>query len=125
MLRQFAGLWIVFFGALAIWYGVVRNSPGTAAVLGGLAVTIGPLGLMAPSVIRPIFIAWTVLVFPIGWTVSRVVLLFLFFAIVTPLALVFRLRGRDVLGLRRRTGATTYWNRKPAAPDLASYFRQS
>ena len=125
MLRQFAALWIVFFGGLAAWHARIDDRAAITAVFAILAVTVGPLGLIAPSVIRPVFVAWTVLAFPIGWTVSRLVLLFLFGAIVTPLALIFRRRGRDLLQLERRSGAATYWVRKPAPPDLASYFRQS
>jgi hypothetical protein len=125
MLRQFAALWIVCFGGLAAWHARVDEGAALATVFAILAVTVGPLGLMAPSLVRPVFVAWTVLAFPIGWTVSRLVLLFLFGAIVTPLALIFRFRGRDPLQLARRSGATTYWVRKPVPPDLASYFRQS
>src|SRR5688572_4348658 len=95
MLRQFAALWIVFFGGLAAWHARVDEKAAITAVFAILAVTVGPLGLIAPSAIRPVFVAWTVLAFPIGWTVSRLVLLFLFAAIVTPLGLIFRLRGRD------------------------------
>ena len=39
-------------------------------VLWGLAVVIGGVGLVAPAAIKPVFVAWTVLAFPIGWTVS-------------------------------------------------------
>src|SRR5688572_30877719 len=78
MLRQFAGLWIVFFGGLAAWRWFALGQPRAATVLAVLAVTIGPLGLLAPSVIRPIFVAWLALAFPIGWVVSRVILLALF-----------------------------------------------
>ena len=125
MLRQFAALWIVAFAGLAAWHGLLHQERTAGLVLAGLAVTVGPLGLIAPSTIRPIFVGWTVLAFPIGWVVSRVVLLLLFAVVVTPVALFFRVRGRDALALKRKTGATTYWMKKAAAPDLASYFRQS
>jgi hypothetical protein len=125
MLRQFAALWLAVFAGLAAWHAQVDERVTIAGVFAILAVTIGPLGLIAPVLIRPVFVAWTVLAFPIGWTVSRLVLLLLFGAIVTPLALIFRLRGRDPLQIERRSDATTYWVRKPAPPDLASYFRQS
>jgi hypothetical protein len=55
--------------------------------------------------------------------VSRVLLMVLFWGIVTPIALVFRVTGRDMLRRRRRARAT-YWEpgRPGATPD--SYFRQ-
>ena len=73
-LRQFAGLWLVFFGGLAAWQGFVRRHATLAIVLAVLALTIGPLGLLWPRLIRPVFVAWMVLAFPIGWTVSQLML---------------------------------------------------
>ena len=29
-LRQFAGLWLVFFGGMALWQGLVRGHAGSA-----------------------------------------------------------------------------------------------
>jgi hypothetical protein len=124
MLRQFAGLLVVFFGGLAARYWLAGDEPGTAAVLAVVAATAGALGLIAPSAVRPIFVASIVLTFPIGWVISRVILVLLFACAITPVALLFRMRGRDVLGLRPRAERTTYWTAKPPAPDLASYFRQ-
>jgi hypothetical protein len=74
---------------------------------------------------RPVFVAWMVVAFPIGWVVSRLVLLLLFFGVVTPVALFFRVTGRDALKVKRRPGAGTYWTQKPHSADVASYFRQS
>ena len=124
MLRQFAGLWILFFGGAAVWRWLVLQEPQAAAVLAALALTVGLLGLVAPAVIRPIWVAWLAVAFPIGWVVSRVALVLLFFCVITPVALVFRLRGRDLLQLRRQSGRQTYWTPKPTASGLSSYFRQ-
>ena len=124
MLRQFAGLCVVFFGGLAARQWFAGDALGFAGVLAAVGGTAGALGLIAPSVVRPIFVVSIVLAFPIGWVISRVVLLLLFAGAITPVGLLFRLGGRDVLGLRRRAERTTYWTAKPPAPDLASYFRQ-
>ena len=43
-----------------------------------------------------------VLAFPIGWTVSQVILLLMFYGLFTPIGLVFRLIGRDPLHRARR-----------------------
>jgi polyferredoxin len=123
MLRQFAGLWMAFFGGLAAWHFFRRPDHGHAFVLAVLAVSVGPVGLVAPSFVRPIFVTWTVLAFPIGWVVSRLLLLLLFCGIVTPIALLFRVTGRDPLR-RRIRGRDTYWLPKPAPADVASYYRQ-
>jgi hypothetical protein len=123
-LRQFAGLWLVFFGGLAAWQFFVPGNRTAAAVLGVLAVTVGPLGLAFPDPIRPIYVAWMVLAFPIGWTVSRLILATIYYGLFTPVALAFRLIGRDALNRTRRPAVDSYWSAKPAPANLRSYFRQ-
>ena len=65
-----------------------------------------------------------VLAFPIGWTVSQVMLAVMFFGLFTPIGLVFRLLGRDPLHRTRRPGLESYWAPKPAPADLRRYFKQ-
>ncbi len=124
MLRQFAGLWLGFFLALAAWQGWGREHRGWAAVLTALALTIGPLGLLWPRLVRPVFVTWMVLAFPVGWLVSHLVLALLFYGMFTPVGWFFRLIGRDTLALRRPTDRESYWEIKPQATDARRYFRQ-
>jgi hypothetical protein len=123
-LRQFAGLWLAFFGGLALWQGLVRGQTGLATLLAVLALTIGPLGLIRPGWIRPIYVGWMVLAFPIGWTVSQVMLALMFYGLFTPIGLLFRLLGRDALHRTRRPEVESYWTPKPAPAGPKSYFRQ-
>jgi hypothetical protein len=124
VLRQFGGLWIVFFGAIAAWQCLYHERYILATVVAILAVTIGPLGIALPRLIRPVFVGWMLLVYPIGWTVSRVVLGILFYGLYTPVALVFRAIGRDELKLKPQPEAQTYWCPKPKATDKGQYLRQ-
>jgi hypothetical protein len=121
-LRQFAGLSIMMFGGLAAWHAYQQHTT-TSIVLAGLAIAIGAAGLISPAVIRPVFVGWLFVAFPIGWIVSHVLLALLFAAMI-PVAVFFRLRGRDVLQLRRRADAATYWMPKAGVPDVKRYLRQ-
>ncbi len=123
-LRQFAGLWIVFFGGLALYWGPYKGYPTAGWILGAVALTMGPLGLVMPSLIRPIFVGWMVLAFPIGWLISRIVLGILYYGVFTPLSLIFRLQGRDALARRKRPEAASYWIAKPVITDVRRYYRQ-
>ncbi len=123
-LRQFAGLWIVFVGGFALWQYAAHARTELALGLGVLALTVGPAGLAFPCVVRPVFVTWLMLAFPIGWVVSRLVLMTLFWGVITPMAVTARLFGRDVLRLRRQRQATTYWTSKERSDELRSYFRQ-
>ncbi len=124
MLRQFAGLWLLTFGGLAAWQGLARGRPGLAALLGVTATVVGGPGLIRPRAIRLIFVGWMVLSFPIGWAVSNLLMSALYFGMFLPLGLVFRLIGRDALGLRPRPDATTYWRPHRSPADVRRYFRQ-
>jgi hypothetical protein len=123
-LRQFAGLWLACFGGLAAWEGLARGHTALAAAFAALALTVGPLGLIRPQLVRPIYVAWMILAFPIGWTISQVIVALVFYGLFTPIALVFRLIGRDPLHRARRPGLETYWTPKPTATDPRRYFRQ-
>lgn len=123
-LRQFAALWILFFGGAAVWQGLLRQHLAAAFLLAGLSLTVGPLGLWRPSLVRPIYVAWLVAAFPIGWTVSHVSLAVVYYLIVAPLGLVSRWVGRDRLSLRNRSNEDTNWIPLGESPDVRQYFRQ-
>jgi hypothetical protein len=123
-LRQFAGLWIAFFGGFALWQGLVRGHQALAAVLGALALTVGPIGLARPGWLRPIYVGWMVLAFPIGWTVSQAILAVMYYGLFTPIGLLFRLIGRDPLHRARRPELETYWSPKPTPASPRRYFQQ-
>jgi Saxitoxin biosynthesis operon protein SxtJ len=123
-LRQFAGLWLACFGGLAVWEGIVREHTNLAVTLTVLALTIGPVGIIWPRVMRPIYVAWMVLAFPIGWTVSQVILALMFYGLFTPIGLIFRIIGRDPLHRARRPGLESYWSPKATPADPRRYFKQ-
>jgi hypothetical protein len=123
-LRQFAVIWIFFFAAIGAREEFHYHRHILAIVLGVLALTVGPLGVVLPQVIRPLFIGWMALAFPIGWTVSRIILGVIFYGGFTPIAWGFRVIGRDALALKQRPKAETYWCPKPAAADKSQYLSQ-
>jgi Saxitoxin biosynthesis operon protein SxtJ len=123
-LRQFAGLWLVFFGGMALWQALVRGHAGLASILALLALTIGPLGLARPEWMRWIYVGWMILAFPIGWMISQVMLTVMFYGLFVPIGLIFRLLGRDPLHRARRPELKSYWVPKPAPADLHRYFKQ-
>jgi hypothetical protein len=123
-LRQFAGLWMIFFGGLAAWrvgHGHVDVRAETLAVL---AVGIGGLGLVRPAAMRWIYTGWMMAAFPIGWTVSSLMVAAMFYVVFAPVAWVFRLMGRDALRLRRGQAAS-YWIAKARPSGVNEYLRQS
>ncbi len=123
-LRQFAGLWLAFFAGFAAWRAWNGRMGAVTLTLAGLALVFGPAGLVRPELMRWVYSGWMIAVFPIGWTVSRIILTVLYFGVFTPVALVFRLVGRDALRLRR-SEAETHWVERPPVADAKEYLRQS
>lgn len=123
-LRQFAGLWLVFFGGMALWQAFGRGRTDLATSIGGLALLVGTAGLIRPEWVRLIYVGWMILAFPIGWTISQVMLLTMYYGLFTPIGLIFRLAGRDPLRRARRGETASYWVPKPAPTDVRRYFQQ-
>jgi hypothetical protein len=124
MLRQFAGLWLIFFCGVAAWRARHGHEDLRAAVEVTAGLVVGIVGLVRPSAIRPIYTGWMIAAFPIGWTVSRLMVLLMFYVVFTPVALIFRVMGRDALRLRRSQGSS-YWSVKNKAGAAETYLRQS
>jgi hypothetical protein len=123
MLRQFAGLLLLLLVSLAAWRIWRGQFDAWAWTLGGLGLGLGGLGLIVPSVVRPVFTTWMVVAFPIGWTVSRVMLAALFYLLFTPVGLLFRVIRRDPLRLSKPE-SSSFWTPKTGAADAKQYFRQ-
>ena len=123
MLRQFAGLWILFFGGLALSQYFRSHNTTAALVVGALAVGIGVPGLLFPRFLKPIFVGWMILAFPIGWLVSRIILMALFFGVFAPVGLLLRFLGHDPLRLKRPV-VESYWEEKTQQTSLRRYLKQ-
>ena len=61
---------------------------------------------------------------PIAWVVSHLVLVTIFYLVLTPIGLIMRLFGHDPLNARFDPDAKSYWQRRPEKTDSARYFRQ-
>ncbi len=122
-LRQFALLWVVFFGGLAAWEGLAKERGIVSGLLLALAATVGGIGLVQPRLIRPVFVGWMVLAFPIGWTVSLVLLALIYYGLFFPIGLALRLARHDPLGLRVTSDRSSYWSTRSATASR-QYFRQ-
>jgi len=124
LLRQFAGAWLVFFLAMGAhqYFGKGRHQLGCGLAV--MALVIGVAGLLRPALVRWIFVGWMVLAFPIGWAISLVMLALMYYLLLSPVAFVFRLAGRDALLRKPAPGRSSFWIKKETPQDVRSYFRQ-
>lgn len=106
-LRNFGLIVGGIFGALALWPAIIRGGNVRLWMLGLAVVLILP-ALVAPRMLAPAQRAWMALGGALGWVNTRLVLGLIFFGLVTPMALVFRLTGRDPMRRSFDPHATTY-----------------
>ena len=122
-LRTFAGLFFTAATAIAGWQGWIHERwliAGLLFLTGGL-VAMG--GLAKPSAVRPVYATLMAASFPMGWVMSHLLLGLVYFGLFTPLAIFFRLIGRDALRLRSEPKARSYLKTKLPPPNTRSYFR--
>lgn len=125
-LQQFGWAAVVGFPLLA-WL-VSRKLPAwsdevlTTGI--GMGVICGVLSFLSPRVLIPVYWIMMGLASVIGPVVGLVVLGVIFFLVVTPIAFLFRIMGRDELRIRTDSSSQTCWLPAPEAGDAASYFRQ-
>ena len=124
LLRQFAAIWLAVFGALAVYNGVVAGRTGLAAILGVVAVGAGVPGIIRPRTIEPTFRAAMAIAMPVGWIVSHLLLGAIFYLVITPVAVFFRLIKRDALG-RRVPRVRSQWVEREQSTDPRRYWHQS
>ncbi len=131
-LRQF-GLCALVAMPLMGWIALGRTTPGAwesnqvlvFAGFASLGLLGGVLGALRPSSLKLAFIAATLLTIPLGMVVGELMLLHMYFAVYTPVAVLFRLIGRDALQRRFEPAAASYWVAKGQAANAQQYFRQS
>jgi hypothetical protein len=83
------------------------------------------LTLFVPHVLEPLNKLWFALGLLIGRITSPIFLAAFYFLVLTPLALLMRITGKDVLRLRRDGAAGSYWiPRTPPGPEPSTLRRQ-
>jgi len=120
-LRQFAGLCAVALPAIGWLWGSSGTVVGTLALL-GLAVAVA--GTLVPPVVKPLYLLLSLVAWPIGLVVGELAMLAIYGLVFVPIAVGFRLLGRDALRLRMDRARATHWETKRPAKNAASYYRQ-
>lgn len=88
------------------------------------ALLLGLVAVVAPNLLAPFNKAWAKLGDLMGKVVSPLVLGVIFFVLITPVALIGRLLGRDELRLKK-ANANSYWiDRVPPGPAGESFKNQ-
>ena len=126
ILRQFA--WVSLFAfPLVSWIlchltlGLSSSWVYGVASVGVVVLLTELVGLHA--VPRLIFRTLVILSFPIGLVVFTVVTAAVYYLVFTPMALAFRIIGRDALNRGLDSNTKSYWEERPPTRPASSYFK--
>lgn len=82
-------------------------------------------GLFLPVLLLPVHKIWMTLAVLIGFIMTRVILSFLFYFLISPLSIASRLFGKQFLDLKFDTRKNSYWSYRPQKPfNKESYEKQ-
>ena len=116
----FTGIFLIIAGYL--WYH--DSKPLAIQIFLALAVAFFACAIFMPIVLRPFNKAWYKLGLLMWRVVSPIVLGILFFILISPIAIVMRLAGRDALRLRKQNVQSHWIDRAPPGPPSESFKEQ-
>ncbi|MDD4910327.1 MAG: SxtJ family membrane protein [Candidatus Omnitrophica bacterium] len=78
-------------------------------------------GIFIPGCLRVIYIPWMRLAEVLGYVVSRLILSLIFLLVLTPIGMILKIAGKDLLD-KKLGNSSTYW--KKVDPKSTDYERQ-
>jgi len=109
-LRKFAILIGVIFLALGFMLFLKRKDFNL--ILGVISAAFFVFAFTKPELLKPIYIAWMKLAFVLGWINTRIILIIAFYLVFTPVALLLRMFGKDILDKGIDNSRNSYWIKK-------------
>ena len=112
-LRQFGLMVGGVFSVIGLWPMFLRGEPLHlwAVVLGSLLILLGSL---VPTWLAPVHRGWMWVGHVLGWINTRIILGVIFYGLITPIGIAFRMLGKDTMRQSFSDTSSTYRvNRQP------------
>jgi len=122
-LLQFALTVLAGAGLLGALAQFSWGKPQSAKLIWSLGTAVAA-GTLVPGLGRLLYIAWMGLGVSVGLVTGPVILFILYLVVITPVALVFRIMGRDALERRIDRSVASYWKTFATTTDMARYYKQ-
>jgi hypothetical protein len=106
--RNFAAVFSVFFLLMGVWPFVRGRGPIRPAWLVASLVFL-LICWLKPSLLKPANWVWTRIGLLLGKVVNPIVTGLLFYLFFTPVAVILRMMGKDLLEIARDDKAESYW----------------
>jgi len=122
-LREFGltiGIILCLLGGIVLWRG--KSAYPYLFSIGGIFIIAG---IVIPFILKPLQKAWMTFSIILGFFMSRIILTVLFYLVLTPMGLLMRLLGKDLLDQKIDKNKASYWHaRDGKRKDAKSYENQ-
>jgi len=105
--RSFGLLFFIFFLALALWPLTKKGEINLYLI--AIALIFLVLGLLNSRILSPLNKAWIKLGEILGRIIAPIVMAIVYFLILTPISLLVRLFGKDLIGVKFSSDIKSYW----------------
>ena len=105
--RSFGLLFFVVFLVIAFWPLTKKSEINLYLI--SIALIFLVLGLLNSKILSPLNKAWIKLGEILGRIVAPVVMAIVYFIILTPISLLVRLFGKDLIGMKFSNDIKSYW----------------
>ena len=95
---------LCLFAILLFWKQ--KDSSIYFSIIGGLLILTG---LIKPAILKPLNKAWMTLAILMGWVMTRVILIILFYIVLTPTAFFAKIFKKQFLDLEIDKSKNSYW----------------
>jgi len=97
---------IVFFIFSIVLYWFEKSS---FLIIGLIGLSLILVALIFPNILKLLNKVWMSLAIILGWFMTRAILIFLLYIILTPIGIIAKVFGKKFLDLKIDESADTYW----------------
>jgi len=99
---------VALIGIVTLFYG----KPYFMYLIPG-GMVIMAVGFITPKLLTPIYFFWMALSVVLGYISTRVILFLLYYLIILPIGLLFKMMKKDLLDTKFEQEAISYWIERP------------
>ena len=105
--RSFGILFFIVFLVIGLWPLLNENEIRIWAVLIGIIFLV--LGLLNSNLLSPLNKLWVKFGEILGLIIAPIIMIFVYFIFLTPVSLIVRIFGKDLLDIKFNKKLETYW----------------
>jgi len=116
--KKFAYTLAIVFTLIAVYRIFLKHQNGWWALI-GLSIVLLLLSFVKPILLNQTRLGWEKFGQVLGVINTYVLLTVFYFLILTPLGLLMRLFGKDILKLKKQNNLATYWEQDNSRTDAS------